>query len=346
MSRAFRLGLFILATLAILALGSFLIGQRQFLFSRTYHVTTTFRSASELDEGADVRVGGIRRGVVTRIELPPEPDGSVTVEMKLQRSTRSVLRADSVASLETEGLLGNKYVAIAFGSADAPEVQDGGSIPSEPPVDMGDVLKQTNALLDSVKDIAAKVNAGEGTLGALVNDPSLYVRLNRTTTQAQQGATAFTEDMNALKHNFFLRGFFNNRGYTDSAKLTEHAIAKLPAATPAKTFRFDTTKLFADVEHAKLRNEKTLNDAGEYLAGHPFALAVVAAQHGMTGDADDMHVLTQAQAMVVRDYLVQHFAMDDARVKTIGLGKTPQGPPDGGAVEIRVYARAGGAPRP
>ena len=108
MSTPLRLGLFIVATFSMLAIGTFLIGERQFLFSPTYRLNTTFKTVAGLVEGAEVRVGGLHKGIVDRITLPSAPEGDVTVLMKLERSTARVLRVDSVATIETEGLLGAK----------------------------------------------------------------------------------------------------------------------------------------------------------------------------------------------------------------------------------------------
>ena len=119
-SRAFRLGVFIVATLAVLATGIFLIGDRQFLFSSTYILKSNFMHVAGLINGAEVRVGGIHKGTVKQIQLPAQPDGGVTVIMAMEKSTRKVIRKDSVASIQTEGLLGDKYVEVTFGSDSAP----------------------------------------------------------------------------------------------------------------------------------------------------------------------------------------------------------------------------------
>jgi len=346
MSRTLRLGVFIVATLSMLAVGTFLIGDRQFLFARTYRLNTTFKTVAGLVEGAEVRVGGLHEGIVKRIALPSEPGGDVTVLMKLQRSTAKALRVDSVATIETEGLLGAKYVAISFGSDDAPEVTDGAGIRGEDPLDIPDLMKTASAVLTnvqdgsaSIKEIAAKVNAGQGTLGALVNDKRMYTQMDQTAEAAKTGATAFQENMEALKHNFLLRGFFNDRGYQDAAKLAQDEIPKLPPGTPLKTFHYDVAKIFEDADHAKLKGDKQLKEAGQFLQGTPFGTAVVVAASGMKGDAEDVKVLTQARAMVVRDYLVKNFQMDDRRVKTMGRGKTENLSGQAGTVEILVYAK-------
>ena len=121
--QTFRLGLFIVAGLAILTVGVFLIGGNESLFQRTYRVNATFHNVSGLSEGADVRVGGIHKGTVKHIDLPHDPSGSVTVAMDLARGTRDVVKQDSVASIASEGLVGDKYVEVSFGSPGAQAVR-------------------------------------------------------------------------------------------------------------------------------------------------------------------------------------------------------------------------------
>src|SRR5438477_10447039 len=104
--RPVRLGVFIVGALVILAIGVFLIGDKQFLFSSTYRLESSFKNVGGLPGGAEVRVGGVRKGIVKKIQLPTRADGGMTVIMAMERSTRGVLKKDSVASIETEGLLG------------------------------------------------------------------------------------------------------------------------------------------------------------------------------------------------------------------------------------------------
>ncbi|HTA31435.1 MAG TPA: MlaD family protein, partial [Candidatus Cybelea sp.] len=70
MSRAARLGAFIIATLAILAAGIFIIGSKQYLFTSTYRLKAQFTTVVGLDPGAEIRVGGVHAGTVRGIELP------------------------------------------------------------------------------------------------------------------------------------------------------------------------------------------------------------------------------------------------------------------------------------
>ena len=85
-----------------------------------------------------------------------------------------------------------------------------------------------------------------------------------------------------MKHNFFLRGYFKNRGYEDSAELAKDEIISLPPGAPQKTFTFEAKQLFDKVDTAKLKNQKSLDAAGDFLTDTDFGVAVVAVvfQHG------------------------------------------------------------------
>jgi phospholipid/cholesterol/gamma-HCH transport system substrate-binding protein len=342
MSRAARLGAFFIAALVILVSGIFIIGGKQYLFSSTYRLSTKFGSVVGLDSGADVRVGGVHSGSVRSVELPGKPTDKITVWMDLDRSTHNIIKQDSVATIETEGLLGNEYIAISFGSANGTNVADGGTIGSEPPMEMAALFKKANLFLDSsqaalanvtaatanLSSISSKINEGQGTIGALVNDKKIYTQLDQTTaglrdtvTEAQTGVTDFQENMEALKKNFLLRGYFKNRGYENSSDLAKNEIKYLPQAEPLKTFTFDAKQLFDKVDTAKPKNQKSLRAAGQFLADNEFGIAVIVVSTSMAGDTEKDLELTRARAMVVRDYLVENFGFDDAEVRTLGIGK-------------------------
>src|ERR1700693_3396312 len=329
MSRPARLGAFIIATLAVLAAGIFIIGSKQYLFTSTYRLKTQFATVVGLDPGADVRVGGVHSGTVRGIELAHQPTDKITVLMDLQRSTHDIIKQDSVAAIETEGLLGNEYVSISFGSAQALNVKNDDTIASQPPLVIADLMKKSDGILDNVTAAAAnlgsitgKINQGQGTIGALVNDKKIYTQMDQTTVglrdtvnHAQAGVAAFQENMEAMQHNVLLRGYFKKRGYENSADLAKNEIPQLPQVAPLKKFTFDSKQLFDSVDTAKPKNQKSLRAAGQFLADTEFGVAVVVVSASMTGDAQKDLVLSQARALVVRDYLVNNFGFDDVQLK-------------------------------
>jgi len=360
MSRVARLGAFIVVTLAVLAAGVFIIGGQEYLFRPTYHLKAQFDNVVGLSEGADVQVGGVHSGIVESITLPHKPGDRVTVLMDLNKPTHEIIKQDSLASIETEGVLGNQYVAISFGSAGQADVKDGQLIQSVQPLILGDMLKKASGILDSsqqaivnatqatahLNSVSAKIDAGQGTVGALVNDKQLYNNLEQTTAtlhdtmqQAQTGVTDFQENMEALKHNFLLSGYFKKRGYEDESDLNANRIGSLPQGAPAKEFTYSAKQLFGSRDSAKLKDQKILKEAGNYLAQNQFGFAVVVVSAGMEGDKQKDQTLTEARAMVIREYLVENFGFDDSQLKTMGTGKQTGSKEDGewGTIQILLY---------
>jgi len=364
MSRTARLGAFIIGTLAILATGIFIIGGKKFLFTPTYTLKTKFANVAGLAAGADILVGGVHSGTVRSIQLPSNPNDQVSLVLQLDNATQDIIRQDSVASIQTEGLLGNQYVDVSFGSAAKPKVKDGDTIASQPPLQMAAILDKANQLLgtgqeamenitevsDHLNSVSAKIDKGTGTAGALVNDRALYNNLNdtaagakSTVTSAQAGIQDFQDNMEALKHNFLLRGYFKNRGYENSSDLGKDEVVKAPDAAPAKEFTVLAKQIFDKQDTSKLKNEKNLNPAGEYLSNNDFGVAIVEVSTGPSGSSEDAMTLSQGRALVVRDYIVQHFGFDDTKLKTISLGKQDK-PTEGakpkddwGQVRILIY---------
>ena len=352
MSRAFWVGIFITGTLLILSGGVFLIGRKDFLFHSRYRLKAEFSNVAGLVRGAEVRVGGVRQGTVGDITLPKRPSDKVIVSVDLKTETQNIVKKDSTADIKSEGLLGSKYVEVSFGSNDAEKLKDGDTIATEPPLDISDLIKTTSEVLGAAKNtmqnaesITAKIDHGEGTIGSLINDSRMYNQATAATAQAQAGAIAFDDNMQALKHNFLLQGFFKRRGYENSADLTKYAIARLPAGSTIKTFDYDGDMIFDKKDTAKLKNQKMFTEAGRFMEANRFGLAVVAGYSSMKGDSAKNKILTQARTMVVREYLVQNFKLNDNRLVTIARGESKE-IGDGGKIEILIYPAGATVPPP
>ncbi len=336
MSKTLRLGIFIVAALLIFGACVFWIGSGQFRFTSTYRLNAYFQNVAGLTEGASVRVGGLHQGTVRHIMLPARPDEQVKVEMDLGGATHQVVKKDSTASIQTEGLVGDEFVEVSFGSTGSPDVRDGDTIKSVQPLQVSDMMKKMDGILDSVQGttnnlegITSKLNNGQGSVGALLNSKAVYQHVDQAVTNLQ-------EDTEALKHNFLLRGFFKKRGYEDPEELKKNAISSLPEQPSSKTFAFAAPKLFDKPDSSKLKSEKLLDPAGKFLEQNKFGLAVIASNMDLKGDSEKDRQLTEARALVVRDYLVQHYKLDDTRIKTMGMGKSADAP-DGGVVAVMVY---------
>ena len=248
------------------------------MFRSTWRLRAEFQNVAGLNDGAEVRVGGTGKGTVKQIDL--QRGGKVVVVMDMNNNVRQFIRKDSVASIKSEGLMGDKFVEVSFGSGNAPEVKDGDTIASEAPIDISDLVDKTGKLLDTATDalhnidgaagnldqIATKINSGQGTAGELINNSGMFKDANAAVANLQ-------EDTEALKHNFLLRGFFKKRGYEDSSQLTQNAVGSLPAGPYEKVFTWDAKQVFDKADTAKLKDkkDKDLDEAGHFLEGNPTA---------------------------------------------------------------------------
>jgi phospholipid/cholesterol/gamma-HCH transport system substrate-binding protein len=197
-----RVGLFVLAGLFILALGTFYVTGAGILGPK-YRVVTYLPEVEGLETGAPVRLDGVAIGNVQSIGLTPQPQDeahNITLVMRIDKKYQNDIRTDSTASLITEGLLGNRYVTISRGLTGT-VVPPNGIVPGKEEAAMkqmvergADLMQNLGALSNDLRGIVSDVHRGTGTLGKLMNDPSLYNHLSSTAgkmdalvTSIQQG---------------------------------------------------------------------------------------------------------------------------------------------------------------
>ena len=159
-ARLAGVGMFVLAGLLLFAIALFMIGERQLAFARKFVVYTEFTTITGLQPGAIVRVSGAPAGSVTDIEPPADPDAKFRVRLEITEDLHQLVRTDSVAAIQTEGLVGGSFLAVSTGDAhrsrSAPE---GSTIPSREPFLLADLFQQ-------MSDTIGKVNATVDDLGA------------------------------------------------------------------------------------------------------------------------------------------------------------------------------------
>ncbi len=200
-----RLGFFIILGIALLVVGVFLIGQKESLFSSTFNVKAYFKDVQGLRSGATVRLSGIDVGTVKNVEIVNDTTGRVEVDMNLQTDIQRFIRTDTKATIETEGLVGNKVLVLKIGSASAEPVKDGGYIQSQEPVGFSAIIAQTEGIMKYTKDmtkdlseIVGRVNRGEGSIGKLLTNDDLYNNATRLTQTADESLKNITDELNKV----------------------------------------------------------------------------------------------------------------------------------------------------
>src|SRR3954468_17688111 len=111
-SRTIAVGAFVVAGVLLFAIGLFFIGSRRMLFEDTFEGYAEFANVAALQNGAPVRVGGMSAGEVKHVQVPASPAARFRVRMTVREDLHPLIRLDSVASIQNDGLVGNKFVQI------------------------------------------------------------------------------------------------------------------------------------------------------------------------------------------------------------------------------------------
>lgn len=421
-ARLVGIGVFVLGGLALFTVGLFMIGDRQMAFAKKFTIYTEFKKITGLAPGSIVRVSGAKAGAIRSILTPNTPSGKFRVEIEITEELHPLVRTDSVATIETEGLVGGNYLGVGTGSDKAPEAPPKSTIPSKEPFEvadlmqqMGDTIKNVNNTIDQMnydvqravvsiadtaenanglileisgdvkkmaasgaritenaREIADGIRAGKGTIGKLVNDDELYARVAAIAKQAEeiatntkqvveqarntlegfqskdgpvQGVTAdlkqtmiearnamagFAANMEAMKHNFLLRGFFNDRGFFNLADISPDDYRR-GALTRGGDLGAVRVWLGAPVlfeVDAERPDRERLSDAGkarvdssvatfiDRLAGDP----LVVEGYAREGTKDEQYVRSRLRASLVRNYLINKFELDPQMIAVMPLG--------------------------
>lgn len=236
----FRLGLFIIIGIALFVLGIFVIGKQKNLFNPVFSLKTYFHNVSGLQVGNTVRFSGINIGTIDNIQIVN--DSTVRVQMLIKKEVQKFIKANSIASIGSEGLIGDKVIVISQGKYENKMVEEGQRIVSVEPIETDAIMRSLKTTADNAavasKDmvgIMSKINNGEGTIGRLLKDKKMAENLDQTMNNLKTSSKKLDENMEAAKHNFLLKGYFKKKERKEKeAKEAAEAKAKKEAEAKAK----------------------------------------------------------------------------------------------------------------
>lgn len=427
-AKAVGAGAFVVIGGLLFAAALFMIGERRMLFEERFTVYTEFARLGQLEPGAIVRVAGINAGEVSDIQVPTSPARKFRVEMEVREDLRPLLRADSVAAIQTEGLVGGVFVNIASGTEQAPPLPEDGTIPSREPFALADLLQQASDTITKVNEtvealsgdiektveqismatedaheliheispqimaiaengnrisadtqqIVEKLRAGEGTIGKLINDDRLFerareiadetrevmVNVRQVTDEARRAIADFrsqdgpaqglfadmrvtlgqtreatadlADNMEALKHNFLLRGFFNRRGYFDLDAISpaqyrngvlENGKRKAMRIWLASAVLFEPGPDGSEIltPQGRARIDSAMVTFLQHLPANPLVVEGYATE----GTAGERFRLSRQRAGIVRQYLIGQYGLMPQHTGFMALGDDGKGSPDG-----------------
>ena len=179
------LGIFVIIGLLIFVLAIYFIGDKQKMFGKTNHLTAVFNNVNGLQLGNNVRYSGINVGTVRGIEMIN--DTVIRVDMIIDDAILKHIKKDAIATISSDGLVGNMIISIIPGEGTQPLVKPGDEIRSFNRIRTDDILNTLNgtnknvALISSdLLKITKKMSEGKGTLGLLVNDTVMGSDLKQT----------------------------------------------------------------------------------------------------------------------------------------------------------------------
>lgn len=183
-----KLGVFVITGFALLIVAIYLIGEKQNMFKKTFSITANFNNVSGLMQGNNVRYSGINIGTVKNITMVN--DSTIKVDMNIEEKMVRHIKKNAIATIGTDGLVGNMIVNIIPGGGNERIVVSGDVIQSYTKIgteDMLNTLSTTNenaALLTAkLLKVADAMSDDKGTLGMLINDTMVASDLKQTFKQ-------------------------------------------------------------------------------------------------------------------------------------------------------------------
>ena len=195
-SNKIRLGIFISLGITLFIIGIYFIGERQQLFRRTFRVSGIFRDVGGLQAGNNVRFSGINVGTVENISVVS--DSSVRVKILIDETTRRFIKKDAIASIGSEGLMGNKILIITPGIGGKMEIENNDTVGTSQPLSLDDIMVSLKTTIDNTTDITnnlskitTTIQSGKGTIGRLLMDQSLAQNFDSSIVNLKKGSEGF-----------------------------------------------------------------------------------------------------------------------------------------------------------
>jgi len=228
-----KIGLLITVALVILMVTIFSLGAEQRFWERKVQYEIHFTRTGGLQVGSQVSLNGVPIGSVAEMRFPPDPAVSyIQVLVNVRGDVAGRIREDTVASIRTFGLLGDRYIELSAGSPESPLVPPGGLIASIDPVDIeslvgrgGDIVTNIVEVTASLKDVLQTIQRGEGLLGAMLRNRELgestLLDLQRTMANVQETTRSLDQILARVEHGEGLLGQLTGKT-PDARALAEH----------------------------------------------------------------------------------------------------------------------------
>ena len=176
----FRVGVITFMGVFLLVFGVVLAGgDKGILFQRTSHVKALLPDVGGLKKGSSVTMGGMIVGRVTKVTFVDGKKNEIEVTMEIRHDVRSRIKSDSLPSVRTMGMLGDRYVDLSMGTEKSEVLPEGKPLVGDAASDFDKALREANSVMTETQKLLVAVNEQRGTAGRLVYDEELYKSLTQ-----------------------------------------------------------------------------------------------------------------------------------------------------------------------
>ena len=198
-----KLGIFVVISLILFVIGVYLIGNRQNMFVKTFSISANFNNVNGLMQGNNVRYSGINIGTVKTISMIN--DSTINVDMVIEQKMVKHIKKDAIATIGTDGLVGNMIVNIIPGKGDSEMISPGDVIQSYTKIGTNEMLNTLNVTNENAALLTAKLLKiadamadSKGTFGMLINDTVVSSNLKQTVNQLRIMSVEANKSMKSL----------------------------------------------------------------------------------------------------------------------------------------------------
>ena len=323
-SQKIRLGLFVIIGLLIFILAVYFIGDKQKMFGKTNHLEAVFNNVNGLQLGNNVRYSGISVGTVRGIEMIN--DTTIRVDMIIDKTIFTHIKKNAIATIGSDGLVGNMIINIIPGIGEEASVQPGDEIRSRNRVSTDDIfntLSKTNknaaTLTANLLKITDKMMDGKGTMGSLITDTLMARDLKETMRYLKLTGKGASETM--LKLNQLIESLDNKDNVIGVIKdsAVAHKIKNMVTNLDQSSVGID--KAITNL-NATIKNIKDGKGAINYLSNDPKLVRNI--DSTMTNINQASFRLNENLEALKHNFLFRGYfrKLEKEKVKAAQLGKT------------------------
>ena len=177
-------GTFLIAATALAASGLFLIGERHRAFDRHLNLYAKFANVDGIAKGTKVRVSGMDAGQLTHVDMPDRPSSRFRLQLQVDERLHGLIRTDSLVTIETDGLVGDKFLLIHAGTDNAAPAPKDAVLATNEPFELAEMMNKANGLMTqlggTVKDVQIRADSTLDALTATLQNANGLITTTRT----------------------------------------------------------------------------------------------------------------------------------------------------------------------